>query len=156
MKILRVGAELYHADRHDEANSRVLKFSKRSFKIKQIQHEHFQMWDGFFFFLRKLRWNANVVEEYCWVITEAAGRSCCGRSGSSLLEWDSKWTSLYIHTSTVEQKLFSSNWQKIGLAPDLPECNCCTKSRDYLYAIHFVLRRCRFHSRFRNNWWQVN
>ena len=28
-----------------------------------------------------------VAEEYCWAITQAAGRSCCGRSGSSVLEF---------------------------------------------------------------------
>jgi hypothetical protein len=28
-----------------------------------------------------------VAEEYCWAITQAAGRSCCGRSGSSMLEF---------------------------------------------------------------------
>jgi hypothetical protein len=28
-----------------------------------------------------------VAEEYCWAITEAAGRSCCGRSHSRMLEF---------------------------------------------------------------------
>ena len=28
-----------------------------------------------------------MTEEYCWAITQAAGRSCCGRSGSSVLEF---------------------------------------------------------------------
>jgi hypothetical protein len=27
-----------------------------------------------------------VAEEYCWAITQAAGRSCCGRSDSRVLE----------------------------------------------------------------------
>jgi hypothetical protein len=34
-------------------------------------------------------WKRNetkVEEEYCWAITQAMGRSCCGRSGSSVLE----------------------------------------------------------------------
>ena len=29
---------------------------------------------------------SNVAEEYCWTITQAAGRSCCGRSDSRVLE----------------------------------------------------------------------
>jgi hypothetical protein len=39
------------------------------------------------FFL--LEWKHNeekVAEEYCWVITQAAGRSCCGRLHSCVLE----------------------------------------------------------------------
>jgi len=28
-----------------------------------------------------------MVEEYCWAITPAAGRTCCGRSGSGVLEF---------------------------------------------------------------------
>jgi len=28
-----------------------------------------------------------VTEEYRWAITQAAGRSCCGRSGTSVLEY---------------------------------------------------------------------
>ena len=28
-----------------------------------------------------------LTEEYCWAITQAAGRSCCGRSGSITLEF---------------------------------------------------------------------
>jgi hypothetical protein len=30
MKIRQVGAELFHADRHDEDNSRILKFCERA------------------------------------------------------------------------------------------------------------------------------
>jgi hypothetical protein len=28
-----------------------------------------------------------MAEEYCWAITQVAGRSCCGRSGSSVFEF---------------------------------------------------------------------
>jgi len=28
-----------------------------------------------------------VEEEYCWTITQAEGRSCCGRSGFSVLDF---------------------------------------------------------------------
>ena len=31
-------------------------------------------------------WNEGAMNEYCWAITQVAGRSCCGRSGSSVLE----------------------------------------------------------------------
>ena len=33
------------------------------------------------------RRETKVAEEYCWVITHVAGRSCCCRSGSSALEF---------------------------------------------------------------------
>jgi hypothetical protein len=32
------------------------------------------------------RSETKVTEEYCWAITQAAGPSCCGRSGSSVLQ----------------------------------------------------------------------
>jgi hypothetical protein len=35
-----------------------------------------------------------VVEEYCWAITQEAGRSCCVRSFSSVLEFGFKLVSL--------------------------------------------------------------
>jgi len=35
-----------------------------------------------------------LAEEYCWAITQAAGRSCCGRSGSSVLEFGYQLDSL--------------------------------------------------------------
>jgi len=39
-----------------------------------------------FFFLRKQKRNdLNVAEEYCWALTQAAGRSCCSRSGVRVL-----------------------------------------------------------------------
>ena len=41
------------------------------------------------FFLAE-KWKRNgtkLAEEYCWAITKAAGRSRCGRSGSSVLEF---------------------------------------------------------------------
>jgi hypothetical protein len=35
--------------------------------------------------------------EYCWVITQVAGRSCCGQSQLSVMQSDFNWTPLYIH-----------------------------------------------------------
>jgi hypothetical protein len=51
------------------------------------------------FFLVGIKRNeTKVVEEYGWAITLAAGRTCCGRSVSSVLESGFAWTPLYIHT----------------------------------------------------------
>jgi hypothetical protein len=33
------------------------------------------------------RSETKLMEQYCWAITQAAGRSCCGRSGSGALEF---------------------------------------------------------------------
>ena len=39
------------------------------------------------FFLLELKWiETQVAEEYWWAITQAAGRSCCGRSGSIVFD----------------------------------------------------------------------
>ena len=39
-----------------------------------------------------------MAEEYCWAITEAVDRSCCGPSGSSELQFGLKMDSLvYSH-----------------------------------------------------------
>jgi len=31
--------------------------------------------------------DAQLAKEYCWAITQVAGRSCCGRSGSGVLDF---------------------------------------------------------------------
>jgi hypothetical protein len=41
-----------------------------------------------------------VAEEYCWAITQAAGRSCCGLSSSSVLEFE-----CFLHTQLTESVL---------------------------------------------------
>jgi len=38
-----------------------------------------------------------VTEEYCWVITQATGRSCCDRSGSSVLKFGFQLDSMYTY-----------------------------------------------------------
>jgi len=43
-----------------------------------------------------------VTEGYCWAITQAAERSCCGRSGSIVLECGFQLDSL-VHTQTVDR-----------------------------------------------------
>jgi hypothetical protein len=55
-----------------------------------------------------LEWKHNeekVAEEYCWVITQAVGRSCCGRLCSCVLEvgfhFDCRaYTDICIHMCT--------------------------------------------------------
>ena len=56
-----------------------------------------------------------VAEEYCWAITQAAGRSCCGRSGSSVLGCGFNLTIC----------VPSWDFRTIRLVPDLPERNYC-------------------------------
>ena len=41
---------------------------------------------GIFLWVMELQ--RHVAEKYCWVITQAIGRSCCGRSGSGVLEFE--------------------------------------------------------------------
>jgi hypothetical protein len=51
-----------------------------------------------------------VAEEYCWAITQAAGRSCCGSAGSVVLEFRVQLDSLLQHIYT-----------QFRFAPDLPK-----------------------------------
>ena len=51
--------------------------------------------------LREWKCNEKVAEEYCWAITQAMGRSCCGRSGSSVLDFTFQLGSL-LCTQTVD------------------------------------------------------
>jgi hypothetical protein len=54
----------------------------------------------------KERIDTKVAEEYFWAITQAAGRSWCGRSGSSEPEFGFKLDFLvYIYIYTVEPRL---------------------------------------------------
>jgi len=39
----------------------------------------------------KARWGMGPLE-YCWAITQVAGRSCCGRSQPSAMQLDFNWT----------------------------------------------------------------
>jgi hypothetical protein len=52
------------------------------------------------------------VEEYCWSITLAEGRSCCGRSGSSVLEFGLQLESI-LHTHRLDT--MSTEY---GIGPD--------------------------------------
>jgi hypothetical protein len=52
------------------------------------------------FSVRELkRHETKVAEEYCWAITLATGRSCCCRSGSSVLDFGFQLDSL-VYTYT--------------------------------------------------------
>ena len=62
-----------------------------------------------------------MVEEYCWAITQVAGRPCCGKSGSGVLELVFQLGSL-VCTYMVEHRHTQFRLaQKKRLAPDLPE-----------------------------------
>jgi hypothetical protein len=61
----------------------------------------------------------NVVEEYCWAITNTAGRSCCCPSRSSVLEFEFQ-LDCYVHTE-LTTCLLLFDLRKIRLAPDFLE-----------------------------------
>jgi hypothetical protein len=47
---------------------------------------------------RKCKGNeTEVVEEYCWAMAQAAEKSCCGRSGSNMLEFVCVCVYIYIY-----------------------------------------------------------
>ena len=54
------------------------------------------------FSFRQWKYNkTKVAEEYCWAITQTVGRSCCGRSGSGVLDFEFQLDSVvYTHTHT--------------------------------------------------------
>jgi hypothetical protein len=70
------------------------------------------------FSLRVLKRNeTEVEEEYCWAITRAAGRSYCGRSDSSILDFGFQLDSLAVdHTQA---------YTKFRLTFDFSGSNCC-------------------------------
>ena len=53
-----------------------------------------------------------MTEEYCWAITLAEGRSCCGRLGSSVLEFGLQLESIVYTHRLVNRSI------EYGLAPD--------------------------------------
>ena len=72
------------------------------------------------FFSREWRHSeTNVTEEYCWAMTQEAGRSCRGRSGSSVMEFGFELDSL-VYTYIVDRM-----YTEFRLAPDLAQCNYC-------------------------------
>jgi hypothetical protein len=48
-----------------------------------------------------------VVEEYCRAIKQAAWRSCCGRSGSTVWEFKFQLDSLILYTYTTDDRVFT-------------------------------------------------
>jgi len=54
-----------------------------------------------------------VTEEYCWAITQAVGQSCCGRSGSTVLDLGLRLNSLVCRCS--RPRIFSSTYAKFDL-----------------------------------------
>ena len=60
-----------------------------------------------------------MAEEYCWAIIQAEKRSCCSRSGSSVLKFGFQLDSLVYLTVCI----LKSDLRKIRLTLDLPERN---------------------------------
>ena len=87
--------------------------SLRNFKLRNIRITEFQ---------RKVdSWNSNIFKKpnfrrrdeiaidegggrYCWAITQAAGRSCCGRSGSSAFDFGFHQLDFLVYTYIVDHK----------------------------------------------------
>ena len=66
------------------------------------------------------------AEEYFWAITQAAGRSCCGRSGFRVLHFGFQMDSLvYIHIGDHMQTQFR-------IALNFPERHCCCATRGWV------------------------
>jgi hypothetical protein len=79
------------------------------------------------FSLRELKHNeTKVAEEYCWAITQAAGRPCCGQSGSS---WgaDFNRTLLYVHIYVHVVDRMSTDFRLAlnSTCAGPSECNYC-------------------------------
>ena len=74
--------------------------------------QNFSLW-------RRRRNDTKVAEEFCWAITQAAGRSCCSRSGSCVLEFGFQLDSL------VCTYIFDHTYAQLRLAPNRPERNYC-------------------------------
>ena len=66
-----------------------------------------------------------VAEEYCWAITQAAGRSCCCRTGSGVLGLGFRLV-LFLSTSAyIYIYMPHSGLRKIRRAPNYQERNYC-------------------------------
>lgn len=65
-----------------------------------------------------------MAEDCCWAIAQAVGRSCCGRAGSSMVEFGFQMDP-FLYTYIVDDILciFRSKLRKIRFAFDNPERN---------------------------------
>ena len=76
-----------------------------------------------------VRYETQVMEEYCWVITDGRAdelRPICFQCYGCL---DFNWTPFYIHISLTTCILITDS-PNIRLAPELPARNYCAKSRN--------------------------
>ena len=71
-----------------------------------------------------------VAEKYCWAIAQAVGRSRCGRSGSSVLEFGFQLES-HVHTYT-----FDYLRTQLQLESDLPVRDYCVSRGKCLYYLN--------------------
>jgi hypothetical protein len=72
---------------------------------------------------RKRSWT-KLAGEYCWAITQVAGRSCRGRSGYRVSEFG------FNLTTTVW--IFKTDLRKIWLAPEIPKRRYYCVNREVL------------------------
>jgi hypothetical protein len=87
----------------------IRRFKSRNFRLRRLQKSKKEIEIVFFkhvpnFSLRELKHSEmKMVQEYCWAITQVAGRSRCGRLGSSVLEFKVQLdTFLYRHISMTQ------------------------------------------------------
>jgi len=62
----------------------VMQFHNRANNYIEMKQKHLKLQADFFFFSEWERSETNVAEEYWWAITQAAGRSCRDRLGSTM------------------------------------------------------------------------
>jgi hypothetical protein len=77
----------------------------RKFKLNKFRIKLLKKWNSKFFLRHRIstvqEWKRNemkMVEDYCWAITRAIGRSCSDQSSFWVLEFDLSWIPLCIHT----------------------------------------------------------
>ena len=78
------------------------------------------------FFLRESKSSeTKALEEYCWTITQAAGRSSCGWSGSRVLECGFNWTLMCT----------SHNWPHVHSIPTCAQFDLRRPFQDVKYCV---------------------
>jgi len=88
-------------------------------KTKKNKKLHFKNKHPIFPYVNESAMRKKVAGEYCWAITQATGRSCCSRSGSSV-ECGFQGNPLLYSFPYV---LLTCDLLKIRLAPDPPDGN---------------------------------
>ena len=126
------GAELFHMDRrtygHDDSNSRFPRFCERAQKFEILTHLNRALDSSL---RERNRDETKMAREYCWAITQAAGRSCCRPSADSVLKCI-YYIRIYRHTvdNTYIQFRLTHDSTRFGSSATL-----VGESRLFLYAL---------------------